>query len=195
MKFKFAILSLTLILSAACSKSNDNSLDKLNPRDANTEKELQEFDKEYEEATGKASHIPVGNGTCYQMQCPVFALVDKETQTLSLYVNGELVDQWKTSTGAGGYETPNFDRRPNGRIYDRYTSKTYPGGDYEGFGNMPFAVFIEGGYAIHGTGKGNWKKLGKKASHGCIRIHPDNAKIFNGLVRQYGIANTWITVQ
>jgi hypothetical protein len=52
-----------------------------------------------------------------------------------------------------------------------------------------------GGFAIHGTGRGNWRKLGNKASHGCIRVHPDNALIFNRLVRENGIKNVWITVQ
>ncbi|QLH48282.1 MAG: L,D-transpeptidase [Bacteroidota bacterium] len=36
--------------------------------------------------------------------------------------------------------------------------------------------------------------MGKKASHGCIRLHPDQAKIFFELVRKVGIENTWITV-
>ena len=98
--------------------------------------------------------------------------------------------------------TPNFDKHPDGRIYNAYTSTKFPGGNYivtvngkkVGLGNMPYAVFIRGGFAIHGTGTGNWPKLGRVASHGCIRIHPDNARLFNALVRQYGVSNTWITV-
>lgn len=56
-------------------------------------------------------------------------------------------------TGMKGYETPNFDRsleKPL-RIYKQYTSSKYPGGDWNGLGNKPFAVFIKGGFAIHGT--------------------------------------------
>lgn len=60
---------------------------------------------------------------------------------------------------------------------------------------MPYAVFIEGGFAIHGTTVGNFKYLGTRASHGCIRLHPDNGRIFNHLVRQYGIRDTWVTVE
>jgi len=59
---------------------------------------------------------------------------------------------------------------------------------------MPYAVFIEGGYAIHGTTRGNWSNLGRVASHGCIRLHPDNGQIFNVLVRRNGIRNVWVTV-
>ncbi|MFP5491413.1 MAG: L,D-transpeptidase family protein [Bacteriovoracia bacterium] len=53
-------------------------------------------------------------------------------------------------------------------------------------------------YLIHTnsfSSRGNWPKLGLKASHGCIRMHPDNGKIFNRLVRSVGISQTWITVR
>ena len=40
---------------------------------------------------------------------------------------------------------------------------------------MPFAVFIKDGFAVLGTADVNWTKLGKKASHGCIRLHPESA--------------------
>ncbi len=194
-KFIFILLA-TAILSISCSKGNDgnNSLDILDPNIA-TEDELRKFDEEYEKATGKKAHIPVGKSICRYTGCPVFAMVDKDSQTLTLYIHGEKKEVWDVSTGTQGYGTPDFSKNPNGRIYDRYMSKTYPGGDYEGLGNMPYAVFIDGGYAIHGTGKSNWKHLGKVASHGCIRVHPDNALIFNKLVRQYKPENVWITVQ
>lgn len=190
-----ALATILLALTSACSIDNNNPLDNLDPHKT-TEKELQKLDKEYEAETGMKSHIPVEEGACYQINCPVFALVDKESQTLSLYIDGDLEYVWQISSGLeNGYETPDFDKRPDGRIYDAYTSRRFPGGNFEGLGNMPYAVFIGGGYAIHGTGRGNWKKLGKKASHGCIRLHPDNAKIFNELVRSAGIENVWITVQ
>jgi lipoprotein-anchoring transpeptidase ErfK/SrfK len=59
---------------------------------------------------------------------------------------------------------------------------------------MPYAVFIRGGYAIHGTTPGNFSKLGTRASHGCIRLHPDNAKLFNELVKRVGLENTWVKI-
>ena len=101
---------------------------------------------------------------------------------------------WKTSTGKPGYRTPDMDRHPSGPVYDRYTSSKYPDGDYNGLGNMPYAVFVLGGYAIHGTTRGNFSKLGTPASHGCIRLHPDNGYIFNRLVRKYGLSKVWVTV-
>jgi lipoprotein-anchoring transpeptidase ErfK/SrfK len=111
-----------------------------------------------------------------------------------LYLDGNLLDTFDVSTGASGYETPEMDLRPAGPVYTRYSSKKYPGGNYQGLGNMPYAVFLKGGYAIHGTTTGNFKKLGQKASHGCVRLHPDNARVFNELVREVGLENTWVKI-
>jgi lipoprotein-anchoring transpeptidase ErfK/SrfK len=201
---KFLVLGLTL-LTIACSKEKENPLDSFDPRDPEAQKHLDEMDKAVQQQTGKDVYIPkTPTGTCYRHTCSLYAYINKGTQRLSLYEKGSLIAEWDVSTGAGGYETPDFDRHPNGRIYDSYESKTYPGGSYiktdengrrVNLGNMPYAVFIEGGYAIHGTGRGNWRKLGSKASHGCIRVHPDNAETFNRLVRKYGISETWITVE
>jgi lipoprotein-anchoring transpeptidase ErfK/SrfK len=84
--------------------------------------------------------------------------------------------------------------RASGPLFKKYTSRKFPGGNYQGLGNMPYAVFIKGGYAIHGTTTGNFAKLGTRASHGCIRLHPVNAKIFYELVKLIGINNTWVSI-
>lgn len=178
-------------------------IEDLNPFDPNVEEVLQYYDRIYEEETGIPSHLPniisindlLGFARCYRIECPVWAQVVKSSQRMYLYVHGTLQGSWAVSTGVRGYGTPNFDKNPNGRIYDRYTSGKYPGGDYNGLGNMPYAVFISGGFALHGTPRVNWPKLGQPASHGCIRMLPNNAYVFNRLVRQNGIANVWITVQ
>ncbi len=188
----------------ACSKEQDNPLDSYDPRSPEAQKQLEEMDRVVQQETGKSVFIPADDGSCYRHTCSLYAQVDKATQKLYLYENGSLIEEWDISSGLSEFETPNFDRRPNGRIYTEYESKKYPGGGYVktdengrkiNLGNMPYAVFIEGGYAIHGTSRGNWKRLGSKASHGCIRLHPDNAEKFNRLVLKYGISETWITVQ
>ena len=57
---------------------------------------------------------------------------------------------------------------------------------------MPHSIFFKGGYAIHGT---NYiKRLGTPASHGCVRLHPDNAAQLFALVRENGMTNTQIVV-
>ena len=177
---------------------DDNGLDELDPFAADIEDQLNAMDQVYEQETGISSHISSLNffGTgCRRETCTVWADVHKSEQKLYLYIGGTLNAVFLTSTGIPGRGTPNLDSHPNGRIYDSYTSTKFPGGDYNGLGNMPYAVFIQGGFAIHGTGKSNWKKLGTVASHGCVRVHPDNAFRFNRLVRQYGVSNVWVTIR
>ena len=43
--------------------------------------------------------------------------------------------------------------------------------------NMPFAVFFNGGIALHGTTPGHFQRLGYKDSGGCVRFYPTNARI------------------
>ena len=193
----------------ATGTDSGNIMDELNPSDPNIEAILKELDIEQEQATGMPSQIGepglnIGAGlpdslwakdTCYRISCRVWAQVNKAKQTIYIYVDGKYAAGYYVSTGVAGRETPVFDRHPDGRVYDKYTSKKYPEGDYMGLGNMPYAVFIEGGYALHGTTKGNFKRLGSKASHGCIRMHPDAAQYFNKLVRYVGVKNVWITVE
>ncbi len=203
MKLKLIVtfIALALCIGVNANASNqENFMDELDPRDPHIESILEAYDRFYEQQTGKSSHLEedlltlIDSG-CFRMSCKVWANVDRSSQTLTLYVDGIVQATWKVSTGTPGHGTPNFDKHPNGRIYDRYTSTKYPGGDFENLGNMPYAVFIQGGFAIHGTGKGNWSRLGRRASHGCIRLHPDNGYAFNRLVRANGIKNVWITVQ
>jgi Uncharacterized protein conserved in bacteria len=132
---------------------------------------------------------------CRQKDCFLYAEIIKSSQTMYLYVGGELVDSFKVSTGIKKRETPNLSVRPSGPIFTKYNSKKFPGGNYQGLGNMPYAVFIRGGYAIHGTTPGNFKKLGTRASHGCIRLHPYNARIFYELVKRIGLSNTWVSLK
>jgi hypothetical protein len=181
------------------SKDPDTTLDQdlnylqLNGGDITGEQVL--TDEDIATVTGPFNGTAGFNSNCYRRDCPLFVYVSKSRQKMYLFVEGVLQNVWKVSTGLPGSETPNFDLHPNGRILDRYTSTKFPGGDYNGYGNMPFVVFLYQGYAIHGTAKSNWSKLGRKASHGCIRVHPMNAKYFNRLVRQYGIEDVWVTVQ
>ena len=149
---------------------------------------------EVERFLAKGDSTPVSG--CQGKNCLVYAEVNKTDQRLYLYILGELKDTFKVSTGKGKkYETPSMSRHPRGPVLVKYTSRKFPGGDYLGLGNMPYAVFVSGGYAIHGTTPGNFSKLGRTASHGCIRLHPDNAKVFNALVRSVGLSQTWVVVK
>lgn len=132
---------------------------------------------------------------CKENDCLIYAEVIKSKQILYLHLDGELIDSFPVSTGIKSRETPSMSVRPRGPLLMKYTSRKFPGGNYNGLGNMPYAIFISGGYAIHGTTKGNFKKLGSRASHGCVRLHPINAKIFFELVKRVGIEYTWITIK
>ena len=134
--------------------------------------------------------------TCKEKDCLLFAEIDKSKQRMYVYLLGELVDTFKVSTGlAKKYETPEMSLQPFGPVLTKYSSKKYPGGSYMGLGNMPYVVFLRDGYAIHGTTTGSFAKLGTKASHGCVRLHPDNAKVFNALVKTVGLNNTWVSIK
>lgn len=201
-RFLFVLLTMVGISSAVNAQERfdveSNIMDELDPYDPNIEQTLRDLDRVYVEETGELPfeiNLFSDKNNCYRASCKIWVQVARSTQKLYLYVDGKHTDTWLVSTGTKGHGTPNFDTHPNGRIYDRYTSTKYPGGDYKGLGNMPYAIFIQGGFAVHGTSKSNWPKLGSPASHGCIRVHPDYAFKLNRLVRAHGIHNTWITVQ
>jgi lipoprotein-anchoring transpeptidase ErfK/SrfK len=92
---------------------------------------------------------------------------------------------WKVSTGKTGFETPTGAYKPTWLSID-HRSKTYDNAP------MPFAVFFTGGYAIHATDA--VARLGKPASHGCVRLAKDNAAMFFQLVEAYGKWKTKIVV-
>jgi lipoprotein-anchoring transpeptidase ErfK/SrfK len=111
--------------------------------------------------------------------------VDVGSQTMDVYVHGELKHSWRVSTGRKGYETPGGSYRAK-RIEEEWYSTQYDDAP------MPYAVFFNGGYAIHGTY--DVKRLGRPASHGCVRLAPGNAARLFNLVERFGLAKTRITI-
>jgi len=115
----------------------------------------------------------------------VQARIDKSSQTMSVYVDGDLAYVWDVSTGWGRYGTPSGSFRPQ-RLERRWYSTKYGGAP------MHNAVFFHGGYAIHGTAEVG--RLGSPASHGCVRLAPGNAARFFALVRAHGASRTRILI-
>lgn len=115
----------------------------------------------------------------------ILAKIDLSEQRMRVYINGFPRHTWKVSTARRGYRTPVGTFRP-GRMHKRYFSKKYHGSP------MPHSVFFYHGYAIHGTNA--IKNLGQPASHGCIRLHPENAKRLFSLIQQNGKQNTRIQI-
>ena len=58
---------------------------------------------------------------------------------------------------------------------------------------MPNSIFFTTrGHAIHGTE--HIRNIGRPASHGCVRLEPENARVLFGLVKQEGMANTRVVL-
>jgi lipoprotein-anchoring transpeptidase ErfK/SrfK len=115
----------------------------------------------------------------------VRAEINLSDQTMHVYVGDRLVNIFPISSGRSGYGTP------PGKYKAEWLSPKHRSRKYDN-APMPWAVFFHGGYAIHGTDA--IRRLGRPASHGCIRLHPDNAKLFYSLVLKNGRENTLITI-
>ena len=117
-------------------------------------------------------------------QAAVVVTVDKSAQRLSVTVDGMQRYQWQVSTARWGYRTPNGTYRPQ-RLERKWFSRKYD------WSPMPYSIFFDGGYAIHGSYE--ISRLGHPASHGCIRLHPENAALLFALVKAH-LADTTIVV-
>ena len=109
-------------------------------------------------------------------QAGVVIVVNKSTQRLSVSVDGTPRYEWPVSTARMGYNTPNGTYGVERMAVSWYSRK------YD-WSPMPHSIFFDGGYAIHGSYEIG--RLGTPASHGCIRLHPNNATTLYNLVEQH----------
>jgi L,D-transpeptidase catalytic domain len=112
--------------------------------------------------------------------------IDKDAQKMTVSVDGEERYHWPVSTGRVGYSTPSgtFTARSMNKIWYSKQWDNAP---------MPHAIFFTGdGHAIHGTNE--VKRLGKPASHGCVRLSPQNAATLYTLVAETGLENTQVVL-
>lgn len=114
----------------------------------------------------------------------VIISINKAAQTMLVLVDGVATHTWPVSTGLGG-GPPSSTYRPQ-RMERKWFSRKY------NWSPMPHSIFFHEGYAIHGTIYVS--RLGHRASHGCVRLHPKNAATLFDLVRQNGMANARIVV-
>src|SRR5690606_12328374 len=93
---------------------------------------------------------------------------------------------WPVSTARRGYVTPKGSWGVQSMRKMHYSSL---------FNNapMPFTIFYNGHYAIHGTTE--IKRLGQQASAGCVRLHPDNARTLFDLVKERGPEKLQVVVE
>lgn len=112
--------------------------------------------------------------TSFAFASNVDIFVDKSKQKMYVYIDDSFAYSWLVSTARKGYNTPVGTFSPTFLDRMHYSSK------YEN-APMPWSVFFNGGYAIHGTEHNS--SLGSPASHGCIRLATKNAKILFDLVK------------
>ena len=113
-------------------------------------------------------------------------LIDKMSQRMTVTVGGVQKYVWPVSTGALGYATPSGSYTPF-RMERDYFSKEWDDAP------MPHAIFFTSrGHAIHGTL--STRRLGRRASHGCVRLAPENAATLFALVKREGMGSTRIVV-
>ncbi len=121
-----------------------------------------------------------------QAEANVLVRVSRGSQTMDVSVDGASLYTWRVSTGRAGFGTPAGTFHPQ-RMAARWFSTVYYNAP------MPHAIFFYGGFAIHGSY--DIARLGGPASHGCIRLHPNDAAILFNLVQTQGMHNTTIVVQ
>ena len=111
--------------------------------------------------------------------------VDKAAQRMSVLVDGVPKHHFVVSTGlAGGPPLGTFRPQRMERVWHSRLFNMAP---------MPYSIFFHGHFAIHGTNQ--IKRLGQRASKGCVRLHPRDAATLFSLVQKHGMSNTRIVIE
>jgi lipoprotein-anchoring transpeptidase ErfK/SrfK len=119
---------------------------------------------------------------------PLITLVlkaDLGAQQLTVLEDDTVMHVWPISSGVDGYPTP------TGIFQPKSANKMWYSRQYD-WTPMPYAVFFTRGVAFHGTNETS--RLGKSASHGCVRLATSNAAQLFDLVHKHGFAQTSIIV-
>ncbi|MBU0499714.1 MAG: L,D-transpeptidase [Gammaproteobacteria bacterium] len=84
---------------------------------------------------------------------------------------------WKVSTARAGYTTPRGSYSPVAMKKMHYSTLYHNS-------PMPHSIFFRGNFAIHGTNETS--RLGRPASHGCVRLAPGHAEKLFRIVQAEG---------
>jgi hypothetical protein len=120
------------------------------------------------------------------VRADILISIDKNTQSMSVTVNGAPRYIWPVSTGRPGYDTPDGTFKLNRMDADHYSQEwdNAP---------MPHTMFFDlQGHAIHGFS--DVKHLGLAVSHGCVRLAPENAAMLFDLVKAEGMGETKVVI-
>lgn len=116
----------------------------------------------------------------------IVAQVDISSQTMTVMHHGVVKYRWKVSTARAGKVTP------RGSWTAKFLSKNHRSSRYNN-APMPYSIFYNGNYAVHGTNQVN--RLGRPASAGCVRLDPKNAAVLFSLAQREGLKNVRIVVR
>ena len=129
--------------------------------------------------------IMLGFSTASALAARVEARIDLSQQKMRVYQNGKLKYTWPVSTARRGKVTP------TGTWRAKWLSRHHRSSRYNN-APMPYSIFYSGNFAIHGTNQ--ISRLGRPASAGCIRLHPDNARILYNMTARAGLKNMKVRV-
>lgn len=116
----------------------------------------------------------------------VLITVDKATQRMRVTIDGKLRYSWAVSTGRAPFKTPAGTFQPF-RLEKVHYSREWDNAP------MPYSIFFTAaGHAIHASNA--TRQLGRRASHGCVRLAPSNAAALFMLVRAEGPGTTKVTI-
>ncbi|RDV04420.1 L,D-transpeptidase [Undibacter mobilis] len=118
-------------------------------------------------------------------QAEIVITISKAQQRVAVAVDGAERFRWPVSTGRRGFDTPVGKFRPV-RLEKNWYSRKYD------WAPMPNSIFFYRGYAMHGTTEE--RNLGRRASHGCVRLSREHAATLFAMVRERGRANARIVV-
>ncbi|WP_121630536.1 L,D-transpeptidase [Tropicibacter alexandrii] len=120
------------------------------------------------------------------LAAPLVAKVDISTQTMTVIYNGKVAYNWPVSTARSGKYTP------RGTWTAKWLSRHHKSSLYNN-APMPYSIFFNGNYAIHGTNQ--ISRLGRPASAGCVRLHPEHAAVLFRLTQEVGKQNMQVVIQ
>ena len=130
--------------------------------------------------------FPVPEALPSLSEAAVIAEVELSSQSMTLLHRGRIIGLWPVSTARTGKETP------TGVWTAKWLARHHRSSLYDD-APMPWSVFYDGDYAVHGTYQTS--RLGRPASAGCVRLAPRHAAAFFNLVRKEGAGNTLIVIR
>lgn len=137
--------------------------------------------------SASAKKLPVVHSKPLPVADRVDIMVDKVSQHMRVSVGGVQRYDWLVSTGGQGFDTP------SGNYHIFRMEKEHFSEEWDN-APMPYSMFFTGiGHAIHGSY--HVKALGTRASHGCVRLAPENAAVLWELITKSGFKNNTVAIK